>query len=240
MLVNVNLVAFDFIKNNLIYNILNIRTKTILSQYIRLSYESQNLLEIIKLKFVKFKIVKILALALICFLNSCAIHKDFPFICFASGCVKEQFKVREIKAGIKRMKGEASVRKRKRNKNKPDINHTEVSAETKNTTDTLKVEEPMKFSLVKQDTLITIHYSVKDDLMSTEDQVFLKHYFAKTTAHKIIEIFIQEFYDENQKHKTNRANNIKIYLISLGVPKEKLIIKSSKKSFKNYVEILIH
>jgi hypothetical protein len=175
-----------------------------------------------------------------CALNSCAIHKEFPFICFASGCVKEQFKVREIKAGIKRMKGEASVRKRKRNKNKPDINHTEASAETKKTTDTVLVENPMKFSLVKQDTLITIQFSAKDELTSDEDKLFLKHYIAKTNTSKIIEIFIQEFYDENQTLKTNRANTIKLYLISLGVPKEKLTIKNSKEAPKNYVEILVH
>lgn len=175
-----------------------------------------------------------------CVLNSCAIHKEFPFICFASGCVKKQFNMREIKAGIKRMKGEASARKRKRNKNKPDLNHTEASAETKKNTDTVEVEKPMKFSLVKQDSLITIHYSAKDDLMSAEDQLFLKQYVAKTNTSKVIEIFIQEFYDENQKVKTSRANNIKTYLISLGVPKEKLTIKNSKESLTNYVEILIH
>ena len=175
-----------------------------------------------------------------CVLNSCAIHKEFPFICFASGCVKEQFKVREIKAGIKRMKREASVRKRKRNKNKSDINHTEASVETKKITDTVLVENPMKFSLVKQDTLITIQFSSKDEIISAEDQLFLKHYIAKTNTSKIIEIFIQEFYDENQTLKTNRANTIKLYLISLGIPKEKLTVKNSKEALKNYVEILVH
>jgi hypothetical protein len=197
-------------------------------------------LEINKLKIVKYKIVWLIALAAMCGLNSCAIHKEFPFICFASGCVKEQFKVREIKAGIKRMKGEASVRKRKRNKNKPDINHTEASVETKKITDTVLVENPMKFSLVKQDTLITIQFSSKDEIISAEDQLFLKHYIAKTNTSKIIEIFIQEFYDENQTVKTNRANTIKLYLISLGIPKEKLTIKNSKEALKNYVEILVH
>lgn len=192
------------------------------------------------MRLVNFKIVGFLALVAMCLLNSCAIHKKFPFICFASGCVKEQFKVREIKAGIKRMKGEASVRKRRRNKNKPDINHIEASAETKKTTDTVLVENPMKFSLENQDTLITIQFSPKDDLISTEDQLFLKHYIAKSNTNKIIEIFIQEFYDENQTVKANRANTIKLYLISLGVPKEKLTVKNSKEELKNYVEILVH
>jgi hypothetical protein len=236
----VSLVAFDFIKNNLIYKILNIRIKTILSRYIRLWNWALCFLEINKLKLVKFKIVWFIALAAMCVLNSCAIHKEFPFICFASGCVKEQFKVREIRAGIKRMKGEASLRKRKRNKNKPDINHTEASAETKKNTDTVLVENPMKFSLVKQDTLITIQFSAKDEIVNADDQLFLKHYFAKANTSKIIEIFIQEFYDENQTVKTNRANTIKLYLISLGVPKEKLTVKSSKEALKNYVEILVH
>lgn len=175
-----------------------------------------------------------------CFLNSCAIHKKFPFICFASGCVKEQFKVREIKAGIKRMRGEASLRKRKRNKGKSDLNHVEASAETKTIADTVNVEQSMKFSLVKQDTLITIQFSSKDEIISAEDQLFLKHYMAKTNTSKIIEIFIQEFYDENQTVKTNRVNAIKLYLISLGVPKEKLTVKNSKEALKNYVEILVH
>ena len=188
----------------------------------------------------KFKTVCFLALVAMCFLNSCAIHKKFPFICFASGCVKEQFKVREIKAGIKRMKGEASLRKRKRNKSKSDINHVEANAETKTIADTVNVEQSMKFSFVKQDTLITIHFSANDELISTEDQLFLKNYFAKTNTSKIIEIFIQEFYDENQKVKTLRANHIKLYLINLGVPKEKLTIKNSKPALKNYCEILIH
>ena len=151
-----------------------------------------------------------------------------------------QFKVREIKAGIKRMKREASVRKRKRNKNKSDINHTEASVETKKITDTVLVENPMKFSLVKQDTLITIQFSSKDEIISSEDQLFLKHYIDKTNTSKIIEIFIQEFYDENQTLKTNRANTIKLYLISLGIPKEKLTVKNSKEALKNYVEILVH
>lgn len=187
-----------------------------------------------------FTIVSCLGLMGICFLNSCAIHKEFPFICFAKGCVKEQFKVREIKAMTKRMKGKANLRKRKRNKTNSDINHAEVNMETKKITDTTEAEQSIQFSLVRQDTLITMQYEATNDLISIKDQLFLKQYIAKTNTQKIIEIFIQEFYDENQKDKKVRENNIKMYLISLGVPKEKITIKNPKESFKNQVEILIH
>ena len=49
---------------------------------------------------------------IICLVSSCAIHKEFPFICFASGCVKQQFNMKPFK---KRMQIAINARKRKIN-----------------------------------------------------------------------------------------------------------------------------
>jgi len=55
----------------------------------------------------------IVALLLLLVTSSCAIHSTFPFICFRSGCVHQQWNMRGLK---KNMKAKLFAMKRKRNK----------------------------------------------------------------------------------------------------------------------------
>lgn len=90
-------------------------------------------------------------------LSSCAIHKDFPFICLRWGCFAKQVGLPSGKAIKKQAQINAKVRKKKREAKKRKRNKQEPYLVTdKNGT----TEESEKLKETKKDTL-NISYSAK-------------------------------------------------------------------------------
>lgn len=178
------------------------------------------------------------------FFSSCAIHKKFPFICFRFECVKAQLKFPNIRAAIKRNKGIAQAKRRKKygasqessrikEITKPTVNRSDDESTPHDTrkdsvfTFTPPAIKPREKE--DQDTLIIFNYYLYEDVISEENKSDLKNYITRIGASKISQIKIKGYADaaENRHHTGMdllRAKKLYKLLGKYGVPSSKMII----------------
>jgi len=191
----------------------------------------------------------IVLLALILF-TSCAIHKEFPFICFNRGCVKDQWNIPKLRHNVKifRKQTVAKIYKKK-NKNNHLESRTEINIakvykdslrvpkSTKaKTPDSIIVHEPINkkntidtlANLSKKNNL-TINYPFNDANISEEDRKKVEKYFEYIDVKNISKIIVRGYTDNlgsssyNKNLSDQRAKKIYEYLIKLGIPSSKLL-----------------
>lgn len=138
-------------------------------------------------------------------LSSCAIHKDFPFICFRWGCFAKQVGLPSGKAIKKQVQINAKVRKKKREAKKRKKNKPEpyIISDKKGST-----EEAEKSKVIKKDTSVL-------------------SYFAKGNANYLILVFLEAHppgedsllinYPENREFSEYEKSAIKNFVDSVSV-----------------------
>ena len=169
------------------------------------------------------KKIVILFFVLLMLFGSCAIHKEFPFICINPKCVANQFKYNfnkikvSLKASSSKMNLKASMRKKKRyadNRKKKSIeNNAENSDELVNSGSGIRTFEVLKPDSVLSnsisdsattfdfnvgignlDTVIILKYKVSIDSISQEDSLILRNFFYNRKDQKM------RVYDKTNKH----------------------------------------
>lgn len=180
----------------------------------------------------------IISVIMLCLLSSCAIHNTFPFICFRKGCIKNQWHLREMKASLKLMKGNANKRKQIREAKNRKINHEDVDVapgdysfkeeEYKQKNDSVLTVN-FKAGESAIDTIIIINYNSQQQSISGKDSLFIKQYVEKNQAEMFEVIVVQEYIFPNSQEKNlKRKEKLVFYLEQLGIKKR--IISSQRKN----------
>ena len=172
---------------------------------------------------------------IICLVSSCAIHKEFPFICFASGCVKQQFNMKPFK---KRMQIAISGRKRRINaslsssknkKSKPNYPSNDIPK-----IETAK-DSTLKDSVIQQtvfgvtDTVIKIYYLELTDSVLRKHKAFIKAFVKRSSIKSIAEISLTDFFSEDGYTDKSIKADIEKYLIDIGISKYRLFWRRNKR-----------
>jgi hypothetical protein len=196
-----------------------------------------------------------------CVLGSCAIHHEFPFICFRGGCVKQQFSLKPFKKrlqasmGRKRLKFSSSKSSRKRT-NSPDgktrsydQNDEKLTGKKKAETDSIIAIGPERtFGMV--DTVIRIYYADLSDSTLNRQKAIISSYVKRTGAKNITEILLTDIYSRKETDSDENSSlkkEIGKYLLDIGVSKhrvyrrrnEHLHDKSGKYKERLYLEVRI-
>lgn len=173
-------------------------------------------------------------------LSSCAIHNIFPFVCFRSGCIKNQWHLREMKASIKLMKGEANKRKqireaknRKRTPEQVDIAKEDFTFRKNENEHKTKSDSVLSFSIKagqsSLDTIIIVNYLPGQENIPEKDSLFIKRYVERNQVQMFEIVVVQESVFPNSGGKNNnRKDKMVFYLEQLGIKKR--IISSKRKN----------
>lgn len=118
------------------------------------------------------KKIAVIFFVLLMLFESCAIHKEFPFICFNGECVANQLKFKKVKASLKasftKMSLKASMRKKKRYANKRKSNL--VKKNTDNSNEPVYSESGIAtFEVLKPDSVLSVS---KPDSSSSSTSTF--------------------------------------------------------------------
>ena len=178
---------------------------------------------------------------IVCMFSSCAIHKDFPYICFLPGCVFGQIDFKPLKKRIqiaikgKKRKFNASQVNSKNNRSKSsyssDYTPKKLSLTDSTNTDSITGINP-GISLALMDTVIRIYYSDLSDSILLKNKVFIKSYISRVGIHKINEISLSDFYsfEDPEKHTSESIKaTIGKYLVEVGVSKHRLFWRKNKR-----------
>jgi hypothetical protein len=190
-------------------------------------------------------------------LSSCAIHKDFPFICFASGCIKQQFNLKPFK---KRMQIAINGRKKRLNASfshsKKNTNKANTNSYSSPKIETVK-DSILKDSVIRQssfgfgassDTVIRIYYADLTDSVLKKHKNFIKAFVKRSSVKSFSEITLTDFFSEEGFTDKSIKIDIEKYLIDIGVSKHRLFwrrnkrvkIEDSTKKPKNLLYLEIH
>ncbi len=184
----------------------------------------------------------LIVITLICILafQSCAFHREFPFICYAKACVKEQWQFKGIKNAFRKGKRKLGLGKKKpyvendRKKGKKgssdnsEANRREAVKDSINNAAKDSISN-LKFGKSAIDTVIVIYFKNESDSLSEADQLFLKNFFIHHKK-KITEIDIVEFYDPSvHTAKLFRRKNVKKYLLNIPISKQLIVLRRYKK-----------
>ncbi len=180
-----------------------------------------------------------------CF-ESCAIHKTFPFICFKGSCIREQWHLRDIKAANKRFIATMSSRQKKQNsKNRSPQKKNSSSAQDDNhDPERLTVNKPdsvFTFNNTSSDTLISIHYFLKEDSIHSDDKIFLSRYFKNHKEKAPVEITLREYssptddssYSDRMKILITYLKELSISVSIIHVTKPLVIINGPSQTIPN-------
>ena len=173
--------------------------------------------------------------------SSCAIHKEFPFICFLPGCVFGQIDFKPLKKRMqiaikgkkRKFNASQSCSKSKRNRSSysSDYNPKKLSLADSTITDSITGINP-GISLALMDTVIRIYYSDLSDSILLKNKVFIKSYISRVGIHKINEISLSDFYsfEDPEKHTSESIKaTIGKYLVEVGVSKHRLFWRKNKR-----------
>lgn len=204
----------------------------------------------------------VIYILIISIFSSCAIHHEFPFICFRGGCVKQQFSLRPFKKklqasmGRKRRKSSAST-SGKRPGNKYDGGTRGYDPKNEQSNSNIKTENDSLFGIeVKKtigivDTVIRIYYADLSDSSLNKQKALLNTFVKRTGLNNITDISLTDIYSRKETD-TDESSSLKKeigkYLMDIGVSKHKvyrrrnehLEDKTGKFKQRLYLEIRVH
>ena len=175
---------------------------------------------------------------MICVLSSCAIHHEFPFICFRGGCVKQQFGMKPLKKRIqialggKKRKLKTSLAGSKSTKRYPSYSKNYDSQKPTPRDSTVRdsiVEQVRANSFGLMDTVIRIYYKDLTDSVFIKYKMLIKSYVARVGPNKITDISLTDFYSEDGFTDASIKSDIEKYLLIIGVSKHRLFWRQNKK-----------
>lgn len=197
------------------------------------------------------------ALVVLTLITSCAIHAEFPFICFRWSCIASEFKLPSFNtSGMKKQrKARASLRKKKRqrikNKRLREKGIVIVNNNNDSDNDGTQKQDSLKyrFKALQEDRYVIISFnrtdpsgtdslyvrynSDEDDILEYDKQL-VKKYLDSNSVKKILLINVREHFgdkkeDERQnKHTSITKEHIAAYLIKLGIIRDKIKLTNHK------------
>ncbi len=180
----------------------------------------------------------IIFLLIACLFGSCAIHNKFPFICFNSGCVKQQFSMKPLKKrmqialGGKKRKLKASVsasKNNKRNASYPKNYNSKIATPTDSTLNDSVIDPGISNSFALLDTVIRIHYKALTDSSLNQYKAIIKSFVARVGPNKISDISLTDFYSEDGFSTISIKADIETYLLTIGVSRHRLFWRNNKR-----------
>jgi hypothetical protein len=173
-----------------------------------------------------------------CVFSSCAIHNKFPFICFKSGCVKQQFSMKPLKKrmqialGGKKKKLKASAASSKTN------NRNHSYSENYNKRTILPLDSTVKDSVIEpsranswssMDTVIRIYYKDLTDSTLEKYKHIIKSFVTRVGLNKISDVSLTDFYSEEGFTEKSIKSDIEKYLFTIGVSRHRLFWRQNKR-----------
>lgn len=198
-------------------------------------------------RFNKFIILCLIVLLM----GSCAIHKDFPYICLRWGCFAKQVglpdgrmlrKQAEINAKVRKKKREAKRRKNgkadyvAKSSGKPDVEESapdHAKRDSTRTTYSIKGDDNYIILVFKEahppgkDSLLLKHPG-KGDEISEYEKARLKSYLQENKPRANCTVIVKEFieYSHPELSGSNKIKeNIILYLESLGIKRKQIKFK---------------
>jgi hypothetical protein len=173
--------------------------------------------------------------------SSCAIHKEFPYICLLPSCFLGQFDMKPLKKRIqiaikgKKRKLNASISGSQNKRIKSNYASTYNSKKTFFTDTTVKdstVVKRIDVSLAITDTVIRIYYLDLSDTTLIRNKKLIKSYISRIGINKITEVSLSDFYtlEDPDDHKSESIKStIGKYLVDIGVSKHRLFWRKNKR-----------
>ena len=183
----------------------------------------------------------IILILIVAVFSSCAIHKEFPYICFLPGCVFGQIDLKPFK---KRMQIAITGKKRKmnssisnsKNKRNNSASSSDYSLKKSTQADGISADsitdKNAGLSVALMDTVIRIYYSNLCDSILLKNKAIIKSYISRVGIHKISEISLSDFYsfEDPEKHESESIKTaIGKYLVEVGVSKHRLFWRKNKR-----------
>lgn len=175
----------------------------------------------------------------IALLSSCAIHHEFPFICFKGSCVKQQFSLKPLKRKIqlatggkrKKIKGsQNSTNRYSKNSSYAKSSDLKKSNSTDSTRkDTSTIIEPIGKGFALMDTVIRIYYEGLTDSVLNNYKKVIKSFVSRNGTDHISEISLSDFYSEDGYTEVSVKSDIGDYLLNIGVSKYRLFLAKNKR-----------
>ncbi len=175
----------------------------------------------------------------IALLSSCAIHHEFPFICFKGSCVKQQFSLKPLKrkiqlaTGGKRRKIKGSQSNTNRYSKNPsyakssDIKKSNATDSTRKDSSNIIESTGKGFALM--DTIIRIYYEGLTDSVLNNYKNIIKSFVSRNGTEHISEISLSDFYSEDGYTEVSVKSNIGDYLLGIGISKYRLFLAKNKR-----------
>ncbi len=172
--------------------------------------------------------------------SSCAIHHEFPFICFVPDCVKGQFDMKPLKKkmqialGGKKRKLKMSLTTSKSKKKQAsysksyDPKKPSITARDSAIIDSVIAEE-LSGSFTVLDTVIRINYQDLTDSVLNKHKLFIKAFIKRTGTMHISEISLTDFYAVDGYTTKSIKSDIEDYIMHNGVSKHRLFWRKNKR-----------
>ena len=181
----------------------------------------------------------VICIIILSLFSSCAIHHEFPFICFKSSCIKQQFSLKPLKrkiqlaTGGKRRKTKGSQGSSNRYSKNPSYVKSSVFKKS-NATDSTKKDsssiiEPIGKGFALMDTVIRIYYEGLTDSVLNHYKKVIKSFVARNGTDHISEISLSDFYSEDGYTEVSVKSDIGDYLLNIGVSKYRLFLAKNKR-----------
>lgn len=168
---------------------------------------------------------------MVVFVASCVVHDKFPFICFRSGCVSQEYNLKGFK---KRINGQLALKARKREaarvKSEKDKN---FAVDTQKQSNDLKSENELSYgskviyskyflkfflkkdTLLSTDSIIIFHTSEHRDITES-DKPRLSHFIKKLPATNVTLVMIHQVKTDSIKEEMHtiifREKRVKRFL----------------------------
>lgn len=181
----------------------------------------------------------IICIAILSLFSSCAIHHEFPFICFLPSCVKQQFSMKPLKKRIQIAMGgkkrkfkasQSSTNRYYKNSSYDKASDFKKSNSTDSTRkDTSNIVEPIGKGFALMDTVIRIYYEGLTDSVLNNYKKVIKSFVARNGTDRITEISLSDYYSEDGYTEVSVKSDIGDYLLNIGVSKYRLFLAKNKR-----------
>jgi len=171
--------------------------------------------------------------------SSCAIHHEFPFICFKGSCVKQQFSLKPLKKkmqiafGGKKRKLKSSQSSYSKNSKNPSYSKSDDFKKTSATDsiqkDTINSVDVKGKGLALLDTVVQIYYEGLTDSVLSHYKKIIQSFVSRNGTDHISEISLTDYYSEHGYTEISVKSDIGNYLMNIGVSKYRLFWSKNKR-----------
>jgi hypothetical protein len=174
----------------------------------------------------------------ICLFSSCAIHHEFPFICFKGSCVKQQFSMKPLKKRIQIAMGGQKRKLRASQGSSKSISRKSAPSKdndfkNKSTTDSTRKDSVASsnlegYGLTVMDTVVRIYYEGLTDSVLNMYKKIIQSFVSRTGTNHISEISLTDYYSKEGFTEVSVKSDIGDYLLKIGVSKYRVLWSKNK------------